>query len=202
MVDLTWTWLWSWLIIHETSYDHGRSYMKLAMTWPFIHETSYDMAIHTWNWLWSLPIIADHTWNWLWSYMKLAMIIHETGYDHTWNWLWSYVKLAMILPCHSWLLYDRFVRSWMNMKLLASDNLIRNILKILSKILLLGRVAGNVSIAPWLSENEILHFVYLFLLGRLVCVWYSMLNNVLLSSLLWGYPSSKYIFDCSAASSS
>ena len=91
----------------------------------------------------------------------------------------------------------------------------------------LTRVAGNLSIAQWVSENEILDFIYLFLLGELAYVWYSMLNNVMLSSLvprprpafrrkagrglgtrlmlslsLWGYHSSSYIFDCSAISSS
>ena len=45
-------------------------------------------------------------------------------------------------------------------------------------------------------------FIYLFLLGGLVCVCDSVLNNALLGSLLWGYPSSNCIFGCSAVSSS
>ena len=60
------------------------------------------------------------------------------------------------------------------------------------KVFPLRRVAGNVSIAPWVSENEILDFIYLFLLEGLECVWYSMLNNALLGSLLWAYPSRWY----------
>ena len=38
--------------------------------------------------------------------------------------------------------------------------------------------------------------------GGLVCVWYNMLNNALLSLSLWRYHSCSYIFDCSAVSSS
>ena len=68
------------------------------------------------------------------------------------------------------------------------------------RVFLLRRVAGNVSIAPRVSEIEILDFIYLFLLGGLACV--ILLNNVKLSSLLWEYHSSNYIFDCSAVSSS
>ena len=45
-------------------------------------------------------------------------------------------------------------------------------------------------------------FIYLFVLGGLAYVRYSMLNNVMPSLSLWGYHSSSYIFACSAISSS
>ena len=40
------------------------------------------------------------------------------------------------------------------------------------------------------EKMRYLIFIYWFLLGGLVCVWCSMLDNALLGSLLWGYPSS------------
>ena len=41
-------------------------------------------------------------------------------------------------------------------------------------------------------------FIYLFLFGG-TCTCVILLNNVMLSSLLWKYHSSNYIFDCSAS---
>ena len=38
------------------------------------------------------------------------------------------------------------------------------------RVFLLRRLAGNVSIAPWVSEDEILNFGYIFLLGGPACV--------------------------------